>query len=78
MACRDWAPGDRLAGIAHPARVIHGEDENEGVKAAATSLASALPSARLETIPAAGHALLLEAPEALGARIAAFLEEEMA
>jgi pimeloyl-ACP methyl ester carboxylesterase len=78
QACRDWAPGDRLAGLAQPARVIYGEDETDGVKAAAASLAEALPSARLETIPAAGHALLLEAPEALGARIAAFLEEEMA
>jgi pimeloyl-ACP methyl ester carboxylesterase len=73
QACRDWAPGDRLSEIRVPARVIHGESELDGVKGRAAALADALSSGAPETIPAAGHALLLEAPEALGACIADFL-----
>ena len=73
QACHDWVPGDRLSEIRIPALILHGESELDEVKARAAALAEALDCGAPETIPAAGHALLLEAPEALGERIATFL-----
>jgi pimeloyl-ACP methyl ester carboxylesterase len=74
-ACRDWDPGTRLAEVQCPARVIHGDGEIAWVKERAAALAQALPAGELETIPAAGHALLLECPEALGAQVGEFLAQ---
>jgi pimeloyl-ACP methyl ester carboxylesterase len=55
--------------------VIHGDGEIPWVKERAAALAHVLPAGQLETIPAAGHALLLECPEALGAQIGEFLAQ---
>ena len=74
QACHEWAPGDRLAEIRVPALVLHGESELDEIKTRAAALAEALGCPAPEAIPAAGHALLLEAPEALAERIAAFLD----
>lgn len=74
QACRDWAPGDRLSKVGVPSLVLHGESELDEVKARAAALAKALGCGSPETIPAAGHALLLEAPEVLAERIASFLD----
>ena len=74
QACHDWAPGDRLSKTGAPALVVHGESELDEVKARAAALAEALGCPGVETVPAAGHALLMEAPEALAERIAAFLD----
>ena len=67
--------GEQLAEIQAPTRVIHGVDEIAWVKERAESLAKTLAAGEPEIVPGAGHALLLEAPEALGTRIAAFLGE---
>lgn len=75
VACREWQPGEQLAEIQAPTRVIHGVDEIAWVKERAEALAKTLSIGEPETVPGAGHALLLEAPEALGARIDAFLGE---
>jgi len=78
QACHAWAPGDGLAEIRVPALVLHGESELDEIKTRAAALAEALGCPAPEAIPAAGHALLLEAPEALAERIAAFLDGGLA
>jgi pimeloyl-ACP methyl ester carboxylesterase len=74
-ACRDWNPGQGLAEIKCPARIFHGDGEIDWVKERASALAHTLPAGELEIVSAAGHALLLEAPKALGDRVGTFLEQ---
>lgn len=74
-ACRNWDPGPRLAEIECPARILHGDGDIDWVKERAAALAATLPAGELEIVPAAGHALLLEAPEALGDRVGTFLAQ---
>jgi pimeloyl-ACP methyl ester carboxylesterase len=73
QACRDWDDTARLGEIAAPTLVVHGADELDDVREQAEALSSSIPGAQLRTIPAAGHSLLLEAPEALGTEVGAFL-----
>ena len=75
LACRDWQAGDRLGALKAPARILHGDAEIDWVKERAAALAETLPAGDLEIVPAAGHALLLEAPEALATGIGNFLEK---
>ena len=77
-ACRDWQPGERLAELQTPTFILHGDSEIDWVKESAEGLAATLPNARLESLPSAGHALLLEAPESLGARVGDFISQEAA
>ena len=74
LACRDWEGGERLKAIGVPALVVHGADELAPQKAGSEQLAEILPGAQLEELPAAGHMVPIEQPEALSARIGAFLE----
>lgn len=73
VACAQWADADRLGEIGAPTFVIHGTDDHAWLKARAAALAKAIPGALLDTIPDAGHSLLLEAPVALAERIGARL-----
>ena len=59
---------DRLGELAMPVLVLAGERDGKYV-ALGERLAAALPAGRLEIVPAAGHALPLEAPAAVAAAI---------
>lgn len=73
VACREWSDAERLGSVAVPTLVVHGEDDREAVKTSAAALAERVPGARLETIPGAGHSLLIEAPGPLAERVRDFL-----
>ncbi len=74
VACTGWADAARLGRIDVPTWVIHGDDDHDWLKARAAALAAAIPGAVHDTIPDAGHSLLLEAPVPLARRIGACLE----
>jgi 2-succinyl-6-hydroxy-2,4-cyclohexadiene-1-carboxylate synthase len=63
--------GGDLGRVRVPVRLLVGERDPK-FRALAEGMAEALPCARLEVVPGAGHNLLLECPE----RVAAILEEE--
>ena len=73
LACRDWQDAARLPDITIPTLIVHGEAEIPRVKEGAAALAEAMPTARLEIIPGAGHWIPLEAPEELAECISNFL-----
>ncbi len=63
---------DELGGIACPTLVVVGSEDVLTPPAEAAAMASAIPGARLVTIPGAGHLANLEAPAAFEAVLAAF------
>lgn len=62
----------RLREIATPALVLAGEDDAK-YRAIAERTAGALPNARLQIVPEAGHAIHLEQPQAFSAAVREFL-----
>ncbi|MBV9606198.1 MAG: alpha/beta fold hydrolase [Solirubrobacterales bacterium] len=61
---------DRLGAVGMPVALVVGEGD-EKFRAIADQMASALPAAQLTRVPGAGHAVHLEAPDAVAAVIAA-------
>ncbi|MEV7594834.1 alpha/beta fold hydrolase [Streptomyces sp. NPDC090085] len=59
---RGWDVRGALASVVVPAVVLHGEADKVIDVALARVMAEALPQARLETVPGAGHMLPLERP----------------
>ncbi|MCL6431859.1 MAG: alpha/beta hydrolase, partial [Anaerolineae bacterium] len=59
-----------------PALVLCGAEDRLTPPRYVTALKEGLSKARLELIPAAGHMLPLECPEAVAHAISAFLERE--
>ena len=55
---------DRLAELAVPVELVVGE-RDEKFRAIAERMEAALPDARLHVVPGAGHAVQLEAPDAV-------------
>ncbi len=66
---------DELAKIAAPTLVIAGEEDISVTPARAQRTAAAIPHARFQLIPRAGHTSTLEEPAAVTAALQAFLEE---
>lgn len=64
-----------LPAIDVPALVLVGEQDEETPLSYAQAIVDLMPRARLEVIPAAGHLLNLEAPEAVNAAIRRHWEE---
>jgi len=64
-----------LPSIAVPTLVVVGEEDTVTPPAESRAIASAVPRARLATIPAAGHFSNLEVPEAFNRVVREFLEE---
>jgi pimeloyl-ACP methyl ester carboxylesterase len=73
MAVRPDRRGD-LGSIAVPTLVLVGEDDVISPPSEAREIAAAIPRARLEVIPAAGHLAPYENPSATNAAILGFLE----
>ena len=59
---------DRLGELAMPVTLVAGERDAK-FREIAERMAAALPAARLEVVPGAGHAVQLERPEAVAAAI---------
>jgi len=74
MAQRADSQGD-LAGISVPTLVITSSADTLISPDFSKAMADAIPGARLETIPNAGHLSNLEAPDAFNQLIAGFVEE---
>ncbi len=72
LAARDDSRG-LLPAIQVPTLVLVGEEDRLTPPAEAELIASAIPEARLETIPQAGHLANLENPEAVNDALARFL-----
>lgn len=64
-----------LPGLAMPALVIAGGQDQIAPPALATEMADALPRARLHLVPDAGHFVPLEAPESCGLALARWLAD---
>jgi pimeloyl-ACP methyl ester carboxylesterase len=64
----------QLARLRRPALIVAGETDIPSL-AAARALAAALPGARLEIIPGAGHVVNLQRPEAFNAALLGFLAD---
>lgn len=62
----------RLGEVATPTLVICGGRDVPGYRAIATRIAAAVPGARLETLPGAGHMLNLERPDRFAELIQSF------
>ena len=67
------AQAERLQGLRLPVLVVAG-GEDAGSLVACRQLAGALPEARLEVIPGAGHVVNLARPEAFNAALLGFLD----
>ena len=66
---------EEMAGIDVPVLAIHGEEDTSIDMAHAEETVEALPDARLEPIPEAGHSSNLENPSAANAAIREFLRD---
>ncbi len=66
----------RLRGVTAPTLVVVGEHDTETPPDYARRLADAIPGARLEVIPGAGHLTPAEAPDQLDTLVRAHLEPE--
>jgi pimeloyl-ACP methyl ester carboxylesterase len=72
-ACDGFDVMARLGEIAVPALVIAGEDDRLTPPRYAEHLAAAIPGARLVRVPAAGHYMMIEQPDAVNAALRDFL-----
>lgn len=72
---RDWNMEHRLPAITCPTLVIQGADDEHGTSAQVAAIADGVSGpAEAWMIPGIGHSPHIEAPEAVCARIAAFVE----
>lgn len=67
---------DRLPQIRVPTLVLVGEVDIGDVFDQARAVASAVPGAKLETVPATGHFMYLEKPQDFAQRVTAFVEAQ--
>ncbi len=65
--------GDLLAGLSHPVLVIAGDEDAFIPVSEAGALARAIPGAKLEVIPRAGHLVNLEQPDPFQQAVAGFI-----
>jgi pimeloyl-ACP methyl ester carboxylesterase len=64
-----------LGGVKVPALVVWGEDDKIVPRSAGELYAAALPQARFEIVPASGHCVEMEMPEALARLTGSFIAE---
>ncbi len=75
LACDGFDITGRLAEIRQPALLICGDQDRMTPLRGAQFLAEHLPNARLETIPGAGHMVMIEQPHAVVEALSGFLAE---
>lgn len=75
LACDAFDETERAAEIVQPTLVIVGSEDRMTPVRYSQFLTSALPNARLEIIPGAGHMVMLERPQAVAGVIKPFLDE---
>jgi pimeloyl-ACP methyl ester carboxylesterase len=73
LACDGFDATARLGEVAVPALVLVGREDRLTPPRWAAALAAGLAGARLVEVPAAGHCVHLEQPEAVGAQLVEFL-----
>jgi pimeloyl-ACP methyl ester carboxylesterase len=71
-ACNDYDVSSRMAEIDVPTLVICGAADRMTPLRLSNHLASSIPKAQLEVVQDAGHMVMLERPQAVGAAIAKF------
>lgn len=71
LACNAFDASAEASQVAVPTLILFGDDDRMVPVASGRALRRAIPGARLEMLPDAGHMLMLEQPE----RVAAFLNE---
>ena len=64
-----------LGGVKVPALVVWGDDDRIVPRSAGELYAAALPNARFEIVPAAGHCVEMEQPESLARLVDSFIAE---
>lgn len=73
LAIADCDLGPRLADVSVPTLVVVGEDEKPLMREQADLFLESIPGARRVDVPAAGHQIHLEQPEAVAAAVDSFL-----
>lgn len=73
VACNNFDVSERLAEIHLPTLVICGSADKMTPLRLSSQLTAGIPEAQLETIPEAGHMVMLEQPQAVAAAMAKFL-----
>jgi pimeloyl-ACP methyl ester carboxylesterase len=74
LACNAFDVSAQITGVRQPALVLCGIDDQMTPLRYAQYLADAIPIARLQLVPAAGHMLMLEQPQAVAEAISAWLK----
>ena len=74
-ACADYPGLERAGHVTAPTLVIQGAEDRMTPVSAARKLVETLPDGRLEIIPAAGHMVMVEAPDQVRRLLEGFLAE---
>ena len=75
LACNNFDQRDKIGQISKPVLVVCGEEDKMTPVKFGQFLASNLSNANLETIPDAGHMVMLEFPEAVTKKIVSFIKQ---
>jgi pimeloyl-ACP methyl ester carboxylesterase len=75
QACDAFDATDRLAEISCPVLMVSGEEDRLTPLRHALFMAASIPGARLESVPSAGHFVMLEQPQLTAAILSDFLKE---
>lgn len=73
LACNSFDLSDRLGEIQQPSLVVCGGQDRMTPLRMSQVLANCLPSSRLETIPEAGHMIMIERPQQIASILGNFL-----
>jgi pimeloyl-ACP methyl ester carboxylesterase len=74
QACNAFDVSDHVTEVHQPALVVCGNDDQMTPLRYAQYLADAIPQAKLQIIPAAGHMVMLEQPQAVAQVLSAWLK----
>lgn len=69
-----WIPQASLSGLQMPVHIVAGEADRITPPQGGRELHQAIPGSTFEVLPASGHQLMLEKPDEINRRLAAFLE----
>ncbi len=75
LACNRFDVMDQLGAVKQPALVVCGAEDQMTPMRHAQFLANAIPQARLEVIPEAGHMVMLEQPNRVADSLLSFLKD---